>query len=181
MEGGGDHVDALGLTVDGGLLRVVVAVAHAGGDGDAVGFVSGDGEGECVGDGGKVIAVGAGTARGAAGRCGCEVVVVGRLVVEPGDEAGGVSAEGVLCGGVGVAVVKEADVGVGVVGVARDLVERAAVVAVEGSGGAEGGDAGGRGGEEIAGTRLGGLCVCDGGEGEGDGDEKDAEAESSED
>ena len=57
--------------------------------------------------------------------------MVGRLVVEFGNGAGCVGAEGILRGGVGVAVGEEADVGVGFIGLPRDLVERACVCAVQ--------------------------------------------------
>jgi hypothetical protein len=157
IEGGGNHVDALGLTVDRCLFRAVVAVAHARGDGDAVGLVSGDGCGESVGYGGDVVAVGAGSARCAAWRRGREVVMVGRLVVEFGNGAGCVGAEGILRDGVGVAVGEEADVSVGFIGLPRDLVERACVCAVQGAGGAEGGSTGSRGCVEVARTRCDGL------------------------
>ena len=112
IEGGGDHVDAFGLPVDGSACRGVVAVAGARGDGDAVDLVSADGCRESVGHGGDVVAVRAGTACCATRRRGREVVVVGRLVVELGDCAGSVGAEGVLRGGIGVAIGKEADIGV---------------------------------------------------------------------
>ena len=51
--------------------------------------------------------------------------MVGRLVVEFGNGAGCVGTEGILRGGVGVAVGEEADVAVGFIGLPRDLVERA--------------------------------------------------------
>jgi hypothetical protein len=49
IEGGGDHVDALGLTMDCCAFRAVVAVAHARRDGDAVDLVSGHGRRQSVG------------------------------------------------------------------------------------------------------------------------------------
>ena len=115
IEGGCDHVDPFGLTVDSSACRGVVAVAGSSGDGDAVDLVSADGCRESVGHGGDVVSIGAGAARCAAGRRRREVVMVGRLVVDLGDGAGSVGAEGVLGGDLGVAVGEEADVGVGLV------------------------------------------------------------------
>ena len=158
-----DHVDALGLTVDRCLFRAVVAVAHAGGDGDAVDLVSADGQRESVGHGGNVITAGAGAVRCAARRRGREVVVIGRLVVEFGDGAGRVGAECVLRGGVGVAAVEETDVAVGLIRLARDLIERPGVGAVQGASGADGSDTGRRRGQQVARTSGDGLRRSDAG------------------
>lgn len=77
MECGGDHVDALGLTVDSSALGAVVAVSGAGRYSDAVGLVSADRKRESVGNRWDIAAVGTGAARCAAGRRGRQVVVVG--------------------------------------------------------------------------------------------------------
>ena len=157
MKGGGYHVDALGLTMDRCLFRLVVAVAHASRDGDAVDLVSGHGNWKSVGHGGEVVAVGAGTVRGAAGWRRRQVVVVGGLVVEFGDGAGSVRTEGVLPGGVGVAVGEKANVGLGFIGLPRDLIDGAGVRAVQGAGGAEGRNTRCGRGEKITRTRCVGL------------------------
>ena len=77
IEGGGDHIDAFRLTVDGSACRGVVAVAGARGDGDAVDLVSADGCRESVGHGGDVVSVGAGAVRCATGRRRRQIIMVG--------------------------------------------------------------------------------------------------------
>lgn len=110
MESGGDHVHAFGPAVDGRAYRGVVAIAHAGGDSDAVDLVPMHGYGESVGYRGEVVTSGTRAVRRATRRCGYEVVMVGRLVVDLGDSADRVCAKGVLCSGIGVPVAEKANV-----------------------------------------------------------------------
>ena len=125
-----DGVHALGVVAGGDAVGVVVAVAGAGGDVDAVGLVAADGGG---GGGGVGEVVGA--ACGAAGRGLGEVVAAAGLVVDHGDHADGAGAERVLRGGVGVpARAEHADVLGGVVRGAPDLVQRAVVRGVQRAG-----------------------------------------------
>jgi hypothetical protein len=87
--------------------------------------------------------------------------VVGRLVVEPGDGAARVGAEGVLRRGVGVAVTKKTDVDVPFIGLAHDLVEWAGIRAVQSACGADRSNTRRRGRDEITRTRCGRLRGSD--------------------
>lgn len=158
-----DGVHALGRVARGGAAGGVVAVARAGRDEDAVRLLAVERDRRADRAGQVVVAVGVRPAE-AAGRGLGEVVAAAGLVVDDGDEAGRAGAEGVLGGGVGDAARGEGrDGGRGTVGAALDLVERAAVGAVQRAGGAVRGDAGrAPGGVEIA--RPGGDKGRHGGE-----------------
>ena len=96
-----DPVLPFRLVVDRGALRVVLAEAHARLDEDAVDLVAHDRNRRHVGERDVVKPAHGRAAESAAGRLG-EVVVLGGLVVDGGDPAVGVGAEGVLRGRVGV-------------------------------------------------------------------------------
>ncbi len=149
-----DPVLPLRLVVDRGALRVVPAEAHARLDEDAVGLVAHDRNRRHVGDREVVKPAHGRAAESAAGRLG-EVVVPGGLVVDGGDPAVRVGAEGVLRGRVGVSArirerrrdgLDDADVQGLAVRLAQDLVERAVVGGVQRARGAVGGHAGVAGG-----------------------------------
>ena len=144
-----DHpVLALGLVVHGRADRVVEAQAHARGDEDAVHLVAHHVHRGPVGHGDVVVAAHGGAAEAAA-RSLVEVVALAGLVIEDGNPAVGVLAEGVLGRGVGIAArivrrgLDHADVEGLVVRGAHDLVERAVVGGVQGAGGGMGRHAGG--------------------------------------
>lgn len=137
-----DSVHALGAVARGYAVGDVVAVACTRGDEDAVRLLAVQGNGRADRAGQVVVAVGFRTIK-AAGRGLREVVTPAGLVVDDGDETGRIGAEGVLGGGVGDATGgQRRDGGLGAVGGALHLVERAGVGAVQGAGGAVGGDAG---------------------------------------
>lgn len=125
-----DGVHAFGLVAGGGARGFVVAVTRAGGHEDSVGLLAVQGDGGADGAGQVVVAVGVWAVEAAWGCLG-QVVAVARLIVDDGDQAGGVGAEGVLRGGIGDAAgCERGDGGGGIIGAALELVEGAAEGAV---------------------------------------------------
>lgn len=125
-----DGVHAFGLVAGGSAGGFVVTVARAGGHEHAVGLLAIEGDGGADGAGEVVVAVDVGAVEASRGCLG-QVVAVAGLVVDDGDQAGGVGTEGVLGGGVGDATgCERGDGGGGVVGATLELIEGAAEGAV---------------------------------------------------
>src|ERR1700730_14149708 len=114
MGTGRDHVHSFRLSLDRNAGCPVVAIAHSRRNRDTIDLVTACRDRQRVRRGAEVGTVGARSFKMSAGGDG-EVVVLGRLLVNFGDDAGGVSAEGILPRSVRVAVRKQADVLGGVV------------------------------------------------------------------
>jgi hypothetical protein len=98
-----------------GVHRRIVAVAGAGRDGNTVDLMSTNAHRKNARHSRDIVAVKTGATRRSARRRRREVVAVGRLVIDLGDGAGSVGAEGVLQCCLGIAVRKETNVDGGLI------------------------------------------------------------------
>ena len=153
-----DPVLAFGLVVDSRAVRVVLPQAHARHEEETIDFMPHQGDGGHVRDGHRVESAERGPDKGAAGSL-IQVVALAGLVIKDGDPAGGVLAEFVLRGGVGIAARiaggsgDDADVQRSPVGLAHHLVQGAFIGGIQGAGGTVGGHAGSAaGGIDVTGT-----------------------------